>query len=91
MENVTASTPEGIGTTIGAQVRRLREFRALSLADLARLSGVSRATLSILESGRGNPTVETVSPSHRSLFSTVVRIARRRASRSCSTGWARAD
>ncbi|AEW96524.1 putative DNA binding regulatory protein [Streptantibioticus cattleyicolor NRRL 8057 = DSM 46488] len=52
---------EGVGVTVGAQVRRLREFRGLSVAELSRLSGVSRATLSMLESGRGNPTIETVS------------------------------
>jgi transcriptional regulator with XRE-family HTH domain len=46
--------------TIAANVRRLRAERALSAAGLARASGVARATLSELEAGRGNPTVETL-------------------------------
>lgn len=56
-----SATPRGVGATVGAQVRRLRHARELSLAELSRLSGVSRATLSGIESGKGNPTVETIS------------------------------
>ncbi|GAB3152631.1 helix-turn-helix domain-containing protein [Microbispora hainanensis] len=61
MDGQAAEAANAIGTTIGTQVRRLREFRGLSVAELARLSGVSRATLSGIEAGRGNPTVETIS------------------------------
>ncbi|HWI71167.1 MAG TPA: XRE family transcriptional regulator [Baekduia sp.] len=46
---------------VGTNLRRLRTERTLSLSDLARSSGVAKATLSALEGGRGNPTLETLS------------------------------
>lgn len=46
--------------TIGANLRRLRSDRRLSLAELATRSGVAKATLANLEQGRGNPTIETL-------------------------------
>jgi transcriptional regulator with XRE-family HTH domain/SAM-dependent methyltransferase len=39
---------------------RLRTQRSLSLTGLAERSGVAKATLSTLEAGRGNPTLETL-------------------------------
>jgi transcriptional regulator with XRE-family HTH domain len=45
---------------IAGNLRRLRTARGLSAAALARESGVARATLTELEAGRGNPTVETL-------------------------------
>lgn len=45
---------------VGAQIRRRREQRGMSSAELARRSGLSKATLSQLESGKGNPTIETL-------------------------------
>ena len=45
---------------IAAAVRRERMRRELSLSELARLAGLSKATLSQLEAGQGNPGVETV-------------------------------
>ncbi len=45
---------------IGRNLRRARERRALSLMALAQLSGVAKATVTKLESGRGNPTVDTL-------------------------------
>lgn len=45
---------------IGGAVRRLRASRGLSVVELARRSGVAKTTLSLLETGRGNPTVETL-------------------------------
>jgi transcriptional regulator with XRE-family HTH domain len=45
---------------IGAQIRRRREQRGMSGAELARRSGLSKATLSQLEAGKGNPTIETL-------------------------------
>jgi transcriptional regulator with XRE-family HTH domain len=51
------------GEAIAAVGRRLRvgrEAAGLSLAELARRSGVARATLTSLEAGEGNPTLETV-------------------------------
>lgn len=37
-----------------------RQRRAMSVSDLARASGVSKSTLSEVERGRGNPSIETV-------------------------------
>src|SRR3954471_20186217 len=45
---------------IAGNLRRLRTARGLSAGALARESGVARATLTELEAGRGNPTVETL-------------------------------
>lgn len=41
-------------------LRRVRMERYVSLSELSRASGVSKATLSALESGTGNPTLETL-------------------------------
>jgi len=46
---------------VGENLRRLRAERGRSLSDVARGSGVAKATLSALEGGRGNPTLETLS------------------------------
>ncbi|MFG2041016.1 helix-turn-helix domain-containing protein [Dactylosporangium sp. NPDC048998] len=45
---------------VGAQIRRRREQRGMSSAELARRAGLSKATLSKLEVGHGNPTIETL-------------------------------
>ncbi|WP_329416772.1 helix-turn-helix domain-containing protein [Streptomyces sp. NBC_00704] len=45
---------------VGAQIRRRREQRGMSSAELARRAGLSKATLSQLEAGRGDPTIETL-------------------------------
>lgn len=45
---------------VGRRVRALREERGLSLSALARLAGVGKATLSGLENGSRNPTLETL-------------------------------
>jgi transcriptional regulator with XRE-family HTH domain len=42
-------------------LRQRRVEQGLSLSDLARKSYVAKATVSALESGRGNPTIETIS------------------------------
>jgi transcriptional regulator with XRE-family HTH domain len=44
----------------GATVRDLRTRAGLSALELSRRSGVARGTLAQLESGTGNPTVETL-------------------------------
>ncbi|MEM9037825.1 MAG: XRE family transcriptional regulator [Actinomycetota bacterium] len=46
--------------TVGANVRRLRARAGWSLGELARRSDVGKSTLSQLESGQGNPGVETL-------------------------------
>jgi transcriptional regulator with XRE-family HTH domain len=53
--------PNEIVKVVGDHLKRLRAERTLSLSDLARASGVAKATLSALEGGRGNPTLETLS------------------------------
>ena len=46
---------------VARNVRRYRQERAMSLGELARRSGLSKQTLSKIEQGAGNPTVETLS------------------------------
>jgi len=53
--------PNEIVKVVGTNLRRLRTDQGLSLSDLSRSSGVAKATLSALEGGRGNPTLETLS------------------------------
>ncbi|MGR6917737.1 helix-turn-helix domain-containing protein [[Actinomadura] parvosata] len=44
----------------GAQIQRRRQQRGMSQAELARRTGLSKATLSQLEAGLGNPTLDTL-------------------------------
>ncbi|MFC4002394.1 helix-turn-helix domain-containing protein [Prauserella oleivorans] len=59
-------TGNGDGTTgaplaaIAASLQRERQKAGLSLTELARRAGVAKSTLSQLESGTGNPSVETL-------------------------------
>ncbi|WP_026423825.1 helix-turn-helix domain-containing protein [Actinokineospora inagensis] len=48
------------GQVLAGNLRALRELGGLSLSELARRSGIAKGTLSQLESGTGNPTIETV-------------------------------
>lgn len=45
---------------ISVSIRRERERGGLSMAELARRAGIAKSTLSQLESGAGNPSVETL-------------------------------
>ena len=45
---------------LGRRLRALRSAAAIPVAELARRSGVARATLTQLEAGSGNPTLETL-------------------------------
>ncbi len=47
---------------IGNRLRRLREKKSLSLADLARATDISKSTLSRLESGQRKPSLELLLP-----------------------------
>jgi transcriptional regulator with XRE-family HTH domain len=49
-----------LGDVLAANLRRLRIARHLSLSELARATGMGKATLSGIENGRANPTVETL-------------------------------
>ncbi|WP_405064573.1 XRE family transcriptional regulator [Kribbella sp. NBC_01505] len=50
----------GAGRVLGANLRARRDEQGISLSELARRSGIAKGTLSQLESGSGNPTIETV-------------------------------
>ncbi|MFB7123005.1 MULTISPECIES: helix-turn-helix domain-containing protein [Streptomycetaceae] len=51
---------ESVRGVLAANLKRVRAQRGLSLSELSRRAGVGKATLSQLESGAGNPTLETV-------------------------------
>ena len=48
------------GQVLATNLRTLREQAGLSLSELARRSDIAKGTLSQLETGAGNPTIETV-------------------------------
>lgn len=50
----------GIQAVLAANLRRARIARRLSLSELARATGISKATLSGIENAHANPTVETL-------------------------------
>ncbi|WP_405940165.1 XRE family transcriptional regulator [Streptomyces sp. NBC_00726] len=50
----------GLNEDVGRRLRALRTGMDVSLSELARRSGVGKGTLSELESGRRNPTLETL-------------------------------
>ncbi|MHA6615623.1 helix-turn-helix domain-containing protein [Pseudonocardia sp. DLS-67] len=47
-------------SVISASLRRERERHGISLTELARRAGIAKSTLSQLEAGTGNPSVETL-------------------------------
>jgi transcriptional regulator with XRE-family HTH domain len=49
-----------VQATLAQNLRRLRIARHLSLSELARATRISKATLSSIENGRANPTVDTL-------------------------------
>jgi transcriptional regulator with XRE-family HTH domain len=51
---------ESVITVIAASLQRERHRAGLSLAETARRAGIAKSTLSQLESGTGNPSVETL-------------------------------
>jgi transcriptional regulator with XRE-family HTH domain len=56
MERTTPTIAQNIATAL----RREREGAGLSLTELARRAGIAKSTLSQLEAGAGNPSVETL-------------------------------
>lgn len=52
--------PGRLSLNIGNKIKLLRLSRGISLNDLSRLSGVSKAALSKLESGSSNPRIDTL-------------------------------
>jgi transcriptional regulator with XRE-family HTH domain len=59
MNNVSASNKD-TRTALASNLRRLRIARHLSLSQLAQSTSLSKATLSGIENGHGNPTIETL-------------------------------
>ncbi len=59
MSNAPDTTAE-LAQLVGARVRTLREQRGWSLSALAAQAGVGKATLSEIEAGRRNATLETL-------------------------------
>ncbi len=57
---VDDASSNGVQLLLAANLRRLRIARHLSLSELARTTGISKATLSGIENGRANPTVDTL-------------------------------
>ncbi|MBO0806670.1 MAG: helix-turn-helix domain-containing protein [Nocardiopsaceae bacterium] len=53
-------TAAEIVATVARSLRRERERAGISLTELARRAGVAKSTLSQLESGSGNPSLETL-------------------------------
>lgn len=51
----------------GARLKYLREQKHLSLRELAKLAGVSHSYIKDIESGRGNPSLNTLSSLARAL------------------------
>jgi len=49
-----------IARALAANLKDLRERQGLSLNELARIAGIGKATLSVLEGGAGNPNIETI-------------------------------
>ncbi|MGW1681490.1 helix-turn-helix domain-containing protein [Saccharopolyspora sp. NPDC002376] len=56
----TENTPAAPLETIAMSLRRERERTGLTLTELAKRAGIAKSTLSQLESGTGNPSVETL-------------------------------
>jgi transcriptional regulator with XRE-family HTH domain len=54
------AAPPALISLIAASIRRERARSGLSLTELARRAGIAKSTLSQLESGTGNPSVETL-------------------------------
>lgn len=55
-----AGTPSDIVAVVSMSLRRERARAALSLTELAKRAGIAKSTLSQLESGTGNPSLETL-------------------------------
>jgi transcriptional regulator with XRE-family HTH domain len=59
-ERMATPDRESIVDVIAAALRRERARTGLSLAEVARRAGIAKSTLSQLENGTGNPSIETL-------------------------------
>ena len=60
LAEIASPDDDGIGQRVANNLQRLRAKRQLSLDALARASGVSRAMLSQIESGRSVPPIRVL-------------------------------
>jgi transcriptional regulator with XRE-family HTH domain len=67
-------TASDLQERLAANLRRLRIARHLTLSELARATGMSKATLSGIENGRANPTIETLAGLAAALRVSVVEL-----------------
>lgn len=63
----SAESAESVRDVLAGNLRRARAELGLSLSELSRRSRIGKATLSHLEAGTGNPTIETVFSLSRAL------------------------
>jgi transcriptional regulator with XRE-family HTH domain len=59
-EQMESGSPVDLIALIAASIRRERERAGLTMTELAKRAGIAKSTLSQLESGVGNPSVETL-------------------------------
>jgi transcriptional regulator with XRE-family HTH domain len=57
---IKSDSQHEVNTLVARNMRRFRLERAMSLGEVSRRSGLSKQTLSKIEQGEGNPTVETL-------------------------------
>jgi transcriptional regulator with XRE-family HTH domain len=60
MVNKSDGDVSSAGDVVARNVRRIRQEKQMSLGELGRLSGLAKQTVSKLEQGEGNPTVDTL-------------------------------
>ncbi|HEY8340516.1 MAG TPA: XRE family transcriptional regulator [Egibacteraceae bacterium] len=60
LERTAGDDATALVSVVARNIRELRDRAGLSLSELAVAAGVAKSTLSQLESGRGNPSIETL-------------------------------
>jgi transcriptional regulator with XRE-family HTH domain len=58
--HATTTTGHPAGFSIGRNLRRWRTIREMTLSALAEQAGVAKSTVSLIERGQGNPSIDTV-------------------------------
>src|SRR5687768_13584401 len=53
-------TAGALVSVVAENIRTLRERKGISLSELASSAGIGKSTLSMLESGKANPNIETL-------------------------------
>lgn len=51
---------QNIAETLALNVKENREKKGLSISQLAKMANIGKSTLSVLETGKGNPNIETI-------------------------------